>query len=486
MPRIEALHVLIKSLTKSEKRYFKLFCQRESSGSNYLNLFDAIDQQDEYDEAAIKEKFQGEKFVKQLHVTKNYLRKTILKSLRNYQAGVSKHAELKDVLQNVEILYHKELYKLSLRELQKAEKLARDYELLTGLVEVEGWKRKLTQVLQPYHYETIQQALDAQAEVIQLLQNKNDYWRLATGITRGLFEDGEMAKNSADLDNPDRALTLEAKVLHYNANYLKYLQKGENEEAERTLRTLVELLEDKEQQIEENPDLYVSSVNNLLSFLVFTRQTGEALRYIQKAKDLYDSWAITSGNHTLLKQILRTLNIELEIYRDEKMFNEQLGFIESTETLVTANKNKMPKEYLLSFWFQFASIHFMRGDFSRSQQWINQVLNEKFDDLRTDLQVQVRMLNLMVHLEQQNLMVLRYYVDSTRRYLKKVKEVQPFEKILIRFFIKIGHLPLLEYRIAFLELKEQLFPKENDPLIPQDILGYIDYREWIDGKLNVL
>lgn len=488
MVRKEELHMLIHSLTKSEKRYFKLFCKRESSGNNYLKLFDAIDRQEKYDEAAIKQQFRDQTFVKQLHVTKNYLRNIILKSLRNYHTGVSKNAQLKDVLRNVEILYNKELYELSIRELKKAETIATDYENLTGQVDVEGWKRKLNQVLQPHHYDSIRQALDAQAGAIERLRNTNEYWRLTTGISGKLFDDpgdSGVVTNSPLLENPDQALTLEAKVLYYNANYLRHLQKGNNAEAENALRTLVILLEQKKHRVEEDPGLYVSSINNLVSFLVFTRQYNEALTTIQKARDLYDQWNLTSGNRTLLKQMLRTLNIELEIYRDEKMFKEKPGFIKHTEAFIMENVNKMPKEYLLSFWFQFASIHFMRGDFKRAQQWINRLLNERFRELRRDLQVQARMLNLMIHLEQQNLMVLRHYVDSTRRYLKKVKEVQPFEKILMRFFIKIGRLPLLEHRSAFLELKEQLFPDNGEYLISEDVLGYIDYRGWIDGKLNV-
>ena len=62
------LHSLIKSLTKQEKRYFKLFAQRHTSGkeNQYLKLFDAIDAQEVYKEDAIKKKFSKEKFVKQL------------------------------------------------------------------------------------------------------------------------------------------------------------------------------------------------------------------------------------------------------------------------------------------------------------------------------------------------------------------------------------------------------------------------------------
>jgi hypothetical protein len=90
----------------------------------------------------------------------------------------------------------------------------------------------------------------------------------------------------------------------------------------------------------------------------------------------------------------------------------------------------------------------------------------------------------MIHLEQKNLMVLRYYVDSARRYMKKVKQVQPFEEVLLKFFIKIGRIPLLEYKEAFAGLKHQLFPENGESLVPEDVTGYIDYREWIDGKLK--
>ena len=73
----------------------------------------------------------------------------------------------------------------------------------------------------------------------------------------------------------------------------------------------------------------------------------------------------------------------------------------------------------------------MEKKFSHSLIWINKLLNTSdLKAFRTDLYVQAMMLNLMVHLEQQNLMVLRYYVDSVRRYLKKNRLAQPYEKIL--------------------------------------------------------
>jgi len=50
-----ALFDLIKTLTKSEKRYIKLFFKLQEGDKKYEQLFDAIHKQNEYDERKIKE-----------------------------------------------------------------------------------------------------------------------------------------------------------------------------------------------------------------------------------------------------------------------------------------------------------------------------------------------------------------------------------------------------------------------------------------------
>ena len=56
------LHELIKSLTKAEKRYFKVYASRHmsNSSSNYERLFDAIDRQTDYNEDLLLKKFKGD------------------------------------------------------------------------------------------------------------------------------------------------------------------------------------------------------------------------------------------------------------------------------------------------------------------------------------------------------------------------------------------------------------------------------------------
>ena len=481
MAKKEELFDLIKSLTRSEKRYFRLFSAGSHNNANYLKLFDAIDNQTHYNEAHIKHEFRDQTFVKQLHVTKNYLRNLILKSLRNFHATISRNAELKDLLRNVEILFHKELYAGCKTELRKAEKLATRYQLYAGLTEVHGWRRKLEQTLAPRNYTALQKILSHQKQSIALQRNNNTYWQLAVDITNPVGVEDEPV-NAHLLANPHNARTREARVLHYNINYYLHGRRGNAKEAKAQLYNLIAYLENTPELIAEDPGSYVSSINNLVSYLVFKKKPSEALELIEKAKKVCTQTELATKNKSLLKQILRTYNIELEIYRDNNASNDD--FIESTEEFVRKNQQKIPKEYLISFWFQLAHIYFMRNNFNQSLHWLNLILNTSFHQCRLDLQIQARMLNLIVHLEQQNLFVLRYFVDNTKRFMKKIEAIRPFEKILLDFFIRIDSVPLLEFREQFQKLRDQLFPEKGEDMIPAEVLDYINYKAWIEQKIR--
>src|SRR5690606_11931358 len=120
----EDLFRLIKSLTKSEKRFFKISSNLQSGDKNYIKLFDAIDAQEEYNEDALKKQFASETFIKHLPSEKNYLYKLILRSLRQYYSENTVGAQLADFIQSIEILYLKALYPECSKMVKKAKKIA--------------------------------------------------------------------------------------------------------------------------------------------------------------------------------------------------------------------------------------------------------------------------------------------------------------------------------------------------------------------------
>ena len=139
------LHQLIKSLSKAEKRYFKIYSKRHTIGdkNNYLLLFDAIEKQTDYNEDAVLKKFKNEAFINRFSITKTRLYDHVLKSLDAFHSNSSVNAQLKRQIHYAEILYKKSLYKQSSKQLKSAKKIAYKYEKHTTLLEIFMWEKLL-------------------------------------------------------------------------------------------------------------------------------------------------------------------------------------------------------------------------------------------------------------------------------------------------------------------------------------------------------
>lgn len=482
MKKYEELHTLVHSLSQSEKRYFRAGGRGDE---NYFQLFDAILAQETYNEAEIKVKFQGVSFVKQLHVAKNYLTRQILKSLRNYHNKISKDAEAKDILRNVEILYRRELFRHCSNELTRAERLARTYELSTAMTEVLSWRRKLLQALKPSDFQSFKEIVEEQHEVVEGLLRSVEYWNLTVDISISVSGPGA----SIDTGHPllksvDMATSVQSRVLYYHCLYYLNLMESKSVEAKNNLEELVAYLDEHQNFTEEDPGIYISTVNNLITYLVFNRKYEEALHYLDTLKSRYGEQFFKAGNKQVLRQMMRTYNIELEIYRDLRNFHVNEDAIADVERFIEQNESRIPRNYLPSFWFQLACIHFFKKSYSRSLKWVNEVMNIKTSIERPDILYHARMLNLMVHFELRNFFALGYFIENCRRFLRKESALEPYHQVIFRFLKKAVRNPDLDIKLEMTGLKEELFPDQKDPIVNQEVLDYIDYKTWIINTLE--
>lgn len=471
MDKKNSLFDLIKSLSASEKRYFKGSMVGGNEPRNYMRLFDAIDKMHTYDEREIRQRFRGDKFINQLHVIKIYLHDSIMKSLRSYHSAASSSLKVKDMLRNVEIYFNKELFNHCGVEIEKAERLARKTEDDIVLIEVLNWKRKLSQSQSPGEF-SLHAIVDQQTLALSRLRDHNELWREVVHPS-----------NKADVILANtKSTALSAKVLQYHIRYREAIRGNRNDVAKESLTKLVLELEKHTDRLHEEPSIYLSTLNNLISFLVFTREVKEAIDNVGKAKSFYQSIESVRKNKGNFRLILRTYNIELEIYRDIESLDDAVKLIPEIQEMLTEHKDRIPESYLISLWFQFAYIFFVKKEFRQSLHWINQILNAGFADKRKDLHLQAHLLNLMVHLELRNFFVMRYFVVSAKRFFNRNKALLPHHKILLAFFSKISGAPEHEHKSMFQVLYNNLF--SNSPGIPKGELDYINWSKWINYKLE--
>ncbi|MFT5763175.1 MAG: hypothetical protein ACI8X3_000594, partial [Saprospiraceae bacterium] len=134
MPKTPSLKLynLIKSLSGSEKRYFKLFAtgNRADKSSKYLVLFEAIDNQESFDDEELKKiVYQGEQiFSRKYSELKAYLYDLVLAGLRGYDEKSSIDFKIKGMLQSIRVLYKRSHYQDCRELLPKIKKLAYKYE----------------------------------------------------------------------------------------------------------------------------------------------------------------------------------------------------------------------------------------------------------------------------------------------------------------------------------------------------------------------
>ena len=140
----DILFQLIKSLEKGEKRNFKLYVKRNSGSEDLkiVQLFDALDKMEEYDEAVLLKKNKSIK-KQQLSNSKAHLYKQILSSLRLIEDGDNIDIRLHEQLDFARILYNKGLYLQSLKVLDKLKEVAKNNNQITYQLQAVIFEKKI-------------------------------------------------------------------------------------------------------------------------------------------------------------------------------------------------------------------------------------------------------------------------------------------------------------------------------------------------------
>jgi len=465
MKKKEELFYLIKSLTKSEKRYFKIETQKSDS-AEYLTLFNAIDAQKSYNETAIKELFKEKAFITQLTTIKNYLKLRVLQSLRNYHSKISAQAELRDILRNIEILFHKGLYTICESELKRAEKKAVNFQQNLLLFQIQDWKRKVHQAQFPLDFKTIRSIISTQKEV---LNTSIEYTNL-------LLANTDPTHFSLTHKKTNYLQNKTLKTLH---TYKKHLSSKNESKAKQTIEGLIKEWEQNPELLKEYFTTYFSAYNNYLSYLTYKKMHKEALVRILLLKQKIKDFSSSPTSAALIKETLHLYNIELEIHRGLKDLHNTHEIITDIMDFITTNKMLIPSNYWLSFRFQFAAIYFHKKDHKKALYWANNILNNQNKKNRKDLITYTYWINLLIHYELRNGFALKHLIESIKKYIKKQKNIEFYEKLILKFMSKTVESEIQDRKLHFNNLKNEL---KKHP-IPKQVLDYIDFNEWIQSNL---
>ncbi|MFL5762800.1 MAG: hypothetical protein ACJ77K_02590 [Bacteroidia bacterium] len=489
------LHKLIRSLTQTEKRFFKVFASRHVIGeqNNYVLIFDKIAGQKEYNEEAIKIEFKGKPFMDRFPAVKNYLHQLILKSMRSYHSGSTIDLELKEMLSDIEFLYHKGLYKQCERLHAKAEKLAIETDKKNRLLEILEWKAKLLQVtnrdseFRHFHKEVFREEERILNTILRSLELKSEVLDIFALIRKQGF-----ARSKTDLQLIHKVIRKYEKYNYekldfndkYYLNYIRtiyFTSSGEDEKGMFYTKKNVDLLESiPVKLLEEEFERYIVSLNNLVVNLIHLRKTNEIYPYIEKIRSLATRnirenvllWA------TSYKLILGVIIQSGDFDEAEKMIPEVTAGVELYH-------DKIPATDVVLFKYNLAIVYFAGKKYSQSIKTLNEIINDNDLALRDDIQGFARLIRLIVFWEKGELELLPYAAISAYRFIYKRKKLYKFESLVLQFIKeKVPNINTASrQRSAFTELKGKLEQLMHDPL-EKKALEYFDFISWVESKIS--
>lgn len=501
MKASDSLFLLIQSLEKNEKLYFRKYAavHAQDNGSLYLYLYELIERQNEYDEPAIVSQLKKDEKIKieNFSRTKNYLHNLILKCLRNYHDQSNIENEISGMLTDIALLFNKNLYKDCRKLINKAKKTAAFYEKFSYQLEILKWERRI--ILLDPKVNKIEKELKINFgednSTLGMIENIAEYNRenlrmFVMAKKTGRTRDSRTIKHFRESLNQELfksdtlAMSYSAKVHYYRTLSSYYLNIGDSRNSYKYNKQLIELIQKNPHQITDEPGAYLGILNNHIIHCSQLKKFEEFRRTIEEIRSIPGKYLSTAGENLRMRIFSITYSAECNLYIETGQINKARQLTGHIIDGLELYKNKLSTERSVIFWYQLSYVYFALGDFSSSRSWINKILNMSESEIRRDIYGFARIFNLIIHYELNNFDLLEYNIRSTYRYFKEKLKLFRLERIFFDFLKEISHkMDRESMEKSFLKFRTLIKPLRKDPY-EKRAFEFFDFTSWIDSKIE--
>ena len=493
------LFELIKSLNKTEKRYFKLYSSRHTIGeqNNYISLFDYMSKMEVYEEELIEKHFKGEAFLNRFSITKGRLYTNILKALDLYYSTSSIDAQLYKTIHSAEILFNKGLYQQSEKLLHSAEKQAEKHGKNVLLLEIKDKQKKLIEK-ESYSDLKKNQLTNLFNEEIKILDEIKKYqtlWYTKSLVfneinLKGIIRSDEDIKSLKTIVDSISKISIadnsaKIKYLYHHIYSAYYFAINDLNNCYIHLSDCKYIVEVNPHLFEGSPNTYFSIITNLIYIATKLQKYDESNLFLKLLKDIPNSKSYVSTTDLDIKYFSSIYSLELFLkieQSDYKGATLLIPKIENGYEQYGAQINNIRKAYID---FKIAIVYLSIGEYEKSLHWITQILNAEGLDKKQDIFCFAQIINLILHFELKNIRFLPYALSSTKRYLKGRNRLFKFEEIFLKTIGKISKQDLNKFDIEdiLIPIEKELFSLKDD-LFEQIVFDYFDFATWVKSKIE--
>lgn len=440
------LHELIKNLSQTEKRYFKLLAKQQTPGkkNDYIKLFEAIDKQKEFDEEKIKAQFRGTPIEKRYASLKKYLYELVIKSLTFYNSETISSVKVRRMLDAAEILQRKGLYHQAIRKLDKAEKMAEEIGMNFVIHDITRLKVSCKSMIGELPSEEEFNAFkEKQNQLIERMVQTNHifnksldtvFYAMYTRDDTSVFNKEGFAKiiNEDFIELENQLDGGYNKHTYYKLMRRYYSVLEDKEQTFAYTQKHIDLFESGEMQIKHMPSNYIHSLMNVVENMNPKTQKEEIDFWINKCEQFFlkegNSYYNRSNDRGHLYCIQQTHAMVGGYDLEADQITEEV-----TEYLAL-NASKMNKFAVRWLSYNNAWQMIKHKNYKGALKLSNELLND--DDISKShfLYSPSVIQNIIIHFELKNFSYLEFAIGSFYKELKKKCQLTSSESLVFDFF----------------------------------------------------
>ncbi len=434
---------LIKAMSKSEKRYFTLDAQKSGrKESRYLELFQVINDLEEYDEAVLKTQFG-----KSLPTDKSYLYDAILRSMRDYRSANSYAAKIKEMIMDARYLYEHGLYELSESQLQKAKKLSLELGDQLSAIELNKEHRRLLKYTRQKGYEQkLEELILEKTTLIEQLDQElfflDTHDKLLIELRKSSQnptveqqQEIEIRFNHLYKSIESTPTTPQGKLRFYQSLALLNQLLGKSDKVHQYYLQIIECWDSKPKYKEEEFYLYIVDISNLIQLAL-----GDPAQSVLIPKLLAKLEKEQPNNlHDQKVLFQRITSFQLINAINTGDFSDVKGIIKRIEKGLKQYDIARGSEIVIIF--NVAFLLFLAEEFKLCQNWTEKIMKRgEITFIRQDIQTASRIISLIASFEVEEFERIETLIRSTTRYLRKLEKKEDDFILAIFNFLKKMHI----------------------------------------------
>lgn len=497
---------LVHALTRQEKIFFKV-SNGITAGSTFDHalLFDALERQKQYNEAALKKKFARHAFIKRFPAVKNYLWNKILESLVQFYSDKNETGLLHQLIGKASMLQQKGFHRQAARLLRKGYEQALKTDSYLEALEIIALEKRMVRSTLPAGKldEAFREITSREHNILRLYRQLADYLVLENRYydrrRQFLFPRNEAERNwfRKMLQHPllrkkPENSSQRALYYYYRLRGQCFFLTGQLHKSYTERRNKVAWLQTQELLTR---DMVMNYSSSLYDLAVAQRDVGlypdalESAGRIRQAEQQYPKYFRTDIALSVLFK--RAITIETDLCLFTGNTSAGLRYCREAESGLKRFGKYIDKDLELIIQYNLALIYLLCGNLKAAQQWLNRILNDHKHDYIQDVVAFARLIHVFLQLEKtlqpgstHSEDLVHHSLQAVQRYLLKRKRLYRTEKLMLQFFAQWLKTDGMADRKKLLIYTRKAHGQLAQEPLEKPALEFFDFSSWLTSKIE--